>query len=125
MSYHQAESLHGCPLISLKDLNKEEKGSADYHVDKNSGIVFVKWFDNSIVHLVSNYISVEPIARIDRWCHKGKVVKAVPYPKIVSTYNKSMGSEGLPGMLITLYWIDEKARRWYIKEFWHFVDKAN
>ena len=51
--------LHGCPLISWKDLSKQERGSGDYGVDKNLRIVVVKWLDNSIVHLVPNCIGVE------------------------------------------------------------------
>ena len=61
---------------------------------------------------------------IDQWCNKSKVMKAVPCPKIVSTYNKSMGGVDLADMLMTLYHIDVKPRCWYIKEFWHFVDVA-
>ena len=110
--------LHCCPLISWKDLSKQERGSGDYGVDNNLRIVVVKWLDNSIVHLVSNCIGV---TTIDQWCNKSKVMKAFPCPKIVSTYNKSMGGVDLADMLMTLYHIDVKTRCWYIKEFWHFV----
>ena len=76
------------------------------------------------VHLVSNCISIEPIGTIYQWCNKSKVVKAVSCPKIVSTYNESMGSVDLADMLIVLYRIDVKTRHWYIKVFWQFVDVA-
>ena len=52
-------------------------------------------------------------------------MKAVSCPKIVSTYNESMGSVDLADMLIVLYRIDVKTRHWYIKVFWQFVDVAN
>ena len=32
----------------LKDLSKQKRGSVDYRVDKNSGIVVVKWLGNSM-----------------------------------------------------------------------------
>ena len=39
-----------CNFVSfvLKDLSKQERGSVDYRVDKNSGIVVVKWLGNSM-----------------------------------------------------------------------------
>ena len=107
--------LHGCPLISPKNLSKQERGVSWLPCWQNSGIVLVKWLNKSIVYLVSNCISVELVGTIDRWCNKSKVVKAVPWPKIVSTYNKSMGGVDLADILIALYRIDVKTCRWYIK----------
>ena len=115
---------HGYPLISLKDLRKQEWASVDYPTDNNSGLVVVKWLDNSIVHFVSKCISVEQISMINQWDNKSKVVKAVPCPKIVSTCNKSKGSLDLAETLVALYRIDVKTHHWYINVFWHFVDVA-
>ena len=111
-------------LISLNNLSKQERGSVDYHVDNNSGIAVVKWLDNSIFHLVSYCINVEMIGTIDGWCNKSQVGKAVPCPKIVSIYNKSMGGMDLADMLITLYRREVKTCHWYITVFWHFVGVA-
>ena len=37
-------------------------------------------------------------------------------------YNKSMGGVDLADMLIALYRIEVKTKRWFIKVFWHLVD---
>ena len=116
--------LQGCPLKSSKEFCKEERGSYDYHVDSNSGIVVLKWLDNNIVHLASNYAGVEPVNTIQRWCSKSKTRKLIPCPKIVTAYNKCMGGVDLADMLIALYRIKVKTKRWYIKVFLHFVDIA-
>ena len=63
----RANRLHGCPITSNKELQKEGRGAFDYRVYSNSGIVIVKWVDNSVVQLVLNYIGVEPIDSIERW----------------------------------------------------------
>ena len=51
--------LQGLPLDANKDLMKN--GAMDYHCDRDSGIIAVKWVDNSVVNLASNFAGVEPI----------------------------------------------------------------
>ena len=46
--------LQGCPLGASKNLAKKGRGSMDYHCDANSGLIIVKWVDNSVVQLASN-----------------------------------------------------------------------
>ena len=45
--------LKGCSLSSEADLKKTGRGSLDYKVEVNSGIVAVRWYDNRTVDLVS------------------------------------------------------------------------
>ena len=73
----------GYPLMANKDFSKQERGSVDYRVDKNSGLIVVKWLDNSIVQLTSNYVGVEPVGSIQRWDGKVKCKKDIPCPSIV------------------------------------------
>ena len=120
----RSNRTQGCPLTSNKELEKKGRGSYDYKVDNNSGIIIVKWVDNSTVLLVSNYVGVMPVEDIDRWCKKASARKAVPCPQIVVVYNKCMGGVDLADMLIALYRIEVKTMRWYVKIFWHLVDIA-
>ena len=57
--------------MSNKDLEKQNRGAMDHRVDNNSGLIVVKWADNKIVGLSSNYIGIEPRNREpleqDRW----------------------------------------------------------
>ena len=116
--------LQGCPVSANKDLQKLGRGSMDHRCDANSGIVIVKLVDNSVVQLASNFIGIEPMSEIQRWCKKEKVRKQIPCPQIVKQYNKSMGGVDLADMLIALYRIPCKTKRWYQKIFWHLMDMA-
>ena len=80
---------------------------------------------NSVVQLASKFVDVGLMGQIDRWYNKTKALKAVSCPKIVSMYNGNMGGVDLADMLISLYRMEVKTRRCYIKVFWHMVDNAN
>ncbi|KAJ8909335.1 hypothetical protein NQ315_013451 [Exocentrus adspersus] len=49
-----------CPVESSKIMNKKERGSFDYRFDKNNEILLVKWKDNSVCSIATNYDHVEP-----------------------------------------------------------------
>ena len=120
----RANRLQGCPLESVKDLTKQGRGSYDYRVDLNSAIIIVRWMDNSVVQLASNFVGVNPVGKIDHWVKSANARSQVDCPQIVLHYNKSMGGVDLADMLIQLYRIEVKTTRWYIKVFWHMVDIA-
>ena len=116
--------VKGCPLLSNKDIEKCDRGELDYRVDTNSGIIIIKWMDNSAVQLASNFVGVEPMDRIERWDKKEQSRVNIPCPQIIKAYNKSMGGVDLADMLIALYRIEVKTKRWYLKVFWHCIDIA-
>ena len=116
--------LQRCPLKATKDLEKEGRGAMDYRTDNNSGIIITKWVDNKTLHLIPNYVGIEPMESIQRWSKYEKRKVQVPCPQIVVAYNKAMGGVDLADMLISLYRIPVKTHRWYIKVFWHLVDIA-
>ena len=120
----RANRLQGCPLLSNKDLSKQGHGSYDYRIDLNSGITIVKWMDNSIVQLASNYVGVEPVGTIECWDRSKQSKIKITCPRIVQDYNKSMGGVDLVDLLIELYRIEVKTTRWYIKVFWYIIDIA-
>ena len=76
----------------------------------------VKWVDNSVVNLVSNFVGVEPIRELERWCGKEKVRKNIPCPQTVQQYNKNMGGINLADMLLSLNQTPGKTKRWYQKD---------
>ncbi|KAK3928359.1 PiggyBac transposable element-derived protein 3 [Frankliniella fusca] len=102
-----------CPLTDGKNLQARGRGSYESQVNKNA-VVVVQWADNKAVCLASSYVGVEPAATIKRYCNKDQKAKAdVPCPQAVLQYNKSMGGVDLGDMLMALYAIPTKARRWY------------
>ena len=82
----------------------------------------MKWVDNSVVNLASNFVGDEPITELERWCSNEKVRKNFSCPQIVHQYNKDMGGVDLVDMLLSLYQIQCKTKRWYQKIFWHLID---
>ena len=72
----------------------------------------VKWVDNNVVQLVSNFVGIKPMTSIERWCKKEKKGKDIPCPQIVKQYNKSMGGVDLADTLIALCRIPCKIIRW-------------
>ena len=92
--------------------------------DTEFGVIIVKWFDNNAVHIASNYVGVKPMGIVERWSQKDQKKKNIQCPQLVLQYNKGMGGVDLADMLISLYRMKIKTRRWYIKIFWHLVDMA-
>ena len=113
----RSNHLQGCPLLNNKDLQKPARGASDYRVNNSSGIIILKWLDNSVVQLTSNYGRIEPMDQIERWDKTAGEKKNADYPQIVKAYNKSMRGVDLADMLIALYCISAKTKRWYIKIF--------
>ena len=116
--------IQGCPLVGKKEIEKGNCGGLDHQLDNNSGVIIVKWLDNNVVQLCSNFVSVCPMETIEQWVKKDQARKKIPCPQIAKAYNKSMGGVNLADMLISLYHVGVKTRRWYIKVFWHLVDIA-
>ena len=98
----RSNRLQGCPLLSNEDLQKSARGASDYRVDNNSGIIIVKWLDNSVVQLTSNYVGIEPMDQIEKWDKTAGKRKNVDCPQIAKAYNKSIGGVNLADMLIAL-----------------------
>ena len=119
MWHHAANRIQGCPLQSNKDMTKAGRGAIDFKSDAEPGIVVVKWLDNNTIH-----VGVEPLGTIQRWCPAEKKDINIQCPQMILRYNKGMGGVDLADMLISLYQIKMKTRRWYIKIFWHLVDIA-
>ena len=94
--------LRGCLLDANKDLMKNGRGVMDYRCDSNSGIMAVKWVDDSVVNLASNFVGVESIGELERCCEKEKVRKNIPCLQIVQQHNKSKGVVDLADILLSL-----------------------
>eukprot|EP00795_Rhopilema_esculentum_P005813 gene5813-11114_t len=62
----------GSPLQSNKEMKKAGRGSMDYKSDINSGIVVTTWLDNNCVHIASNFVGIDPLFTIERWCTYNK-----------------------------------------------------
>lgn len=59
----RADRLRGCEktLLTEKELKKSGRGS----IDLNSSIRIVRWFDNKLVQLASNYVFIDPADTVE------------------------------------------------------------
>ena len=111
-----------CPLLSEKDLKKQGQGSFSYKIDANSGLLLLRWFDNKCVHMTSTYCSANASDNVKRWDQKNRKYIQVPCPEVVKEYNSGMGGVDLADMLISLYRIPMKTKRWYLRVLVHCMD---
>lgn len=105
-----------CQLLSDADLKK--RGSFDMKCEINHNLVCLKWIDNKPVQLLSSYMDHQPVGTCKRWTPKEKSYIDVPRPAIVSSYNKGIGGVDLADMLMELYKVNHRSRKWYKRIFY-------
>ncbi|XP_046986083.1 piggyBac transposable element-derived protein 2-like [Schistocerca americana] len=114
--------IKNCPLQDEKQLLKQGRSSYDYRKDSHSDLILVRRADNKIVTHASSFCGVQPLSTVKRWDSNEIRTIDVPCPSIVHQYNKHMGGVDLAGMLIELYRIPMKTRRWYMRLFGFMLD---
>ena len=99
-----------CPLQENKVLKKKPRGS--FHFRSDGNVEAVKWNDNSVVTLLSNVDSVDPLGKTSRRV-KGKGEAKVDYPYIVKSYNVGMGGVDLLDRALSDLRPSVHGRKWY------------
>ena len=84
----------------LNILKKDERASLDYRSDGN--ILFAQWKDNSVVSIGTNFGSITPLNKVNRWV-KGAGKVAVDQPNLIADYNSGMGGVDLLDMQLASY----------------------
>ena len=101
-------------LKNKKELETEGRGSSDFCVDANRNIIVVRWLDNCIVQLISNYIRNPEGSPARRWSVQKKKFIEIPRPMIVEQYNLHMGGVDLCDVLMSLYRIHLRSAKFYM-----------
>ncbi|GFS15538.1 PiggyBac transposable element-derived protein 3-like [Elysia marginata] len=82
------------PLVDIKQLEKQHRGTYDHKSDNSKGVVMARWNDNRVVTVMSNLYRVEPIQSASRWSQKDSKRINIPQPYAIQKYNRTMvGSE--------------------------------
>ena len=121
LSTVRANRLKGIAFKEEKVLKREGRGNSDYTIEQNTQSIAIKWYDKPI-HLLSNYAGIEPLDTCSRWDAKQNIRVEIRRPFAVKEYNKFMGGVDLSDMLIELYRIDFKSRKWYMHIFFYLLD---
>ena len=98
-----------------KEFKKSIRGTYEELFSYDSRLCLVRWMDSKPVHLISTFLSCEPIGLINRWVKKESIRTDIDCPNIVKGYNKHMGGVDLADMLHSLYRIDRKSKKYYTR----------
>jgi len=102
-------------------LKKRGRGSNDFIIEANSGITIVRWYDNKMVQLISNYLTNAVGNDARRWSKKEKEFITIERPQMVEVYNANMGGVDLCDMLLSCYRIKRRTNKYYIHIFYYLV----
>nr|XP_039255146.1 piggyBac transposable element-derived protein 3-like [Styela clava] len=114
--------LRNCKVKDDKELGKAGRGSYEILYETTTGLRVVKWYDNKAVLLASSYAGVEPVDKCERWSKVKKEYIQVDRPNIVKIYNQHMGGVDLSDMLMCLYRITIRPKRWYLRILYYLID---
>lgn len=94
--------LHGIQGKDDKSLMRKGKGSHEEMVSSNTGkeVTYVKWYDNSVMHMVSIFAKAIPVSMVSRYdCKTSKKIE-VPCPDIIKCYNRCIRGVDMADCLI-------------------------
>ncbi|CAF3853099.1 unnamed protein product [Rotaria sp. Silwood1] len=116
--------LPGLIMKNEKDLSLEGRGAMDHRVAEVDGVQIcaVKWYDNKVVNCLSTLHACHPVDFVQRWSNKEKKHIQVKRPNIIKAYNQHMGGVDLLDMLISLYRVNVRSQKYYIKIIFHLMD---
>ena len=109
-------------LQSSKALQKKERGVHDFSFDKKNEVLAVKWHDNAVVTLISNFQQVEPLLTTRRFCRSERKAVTVPQPNLIASYNANMGGVDLLDNFVAKYRVAIKGKKWWWPLFVNYVD---
>lgn len=82
---------NNCPFLSKKILEKQSRGDFSAILERESGILYVRWLDNKVVTMASTSYGVAPVKTVERFSRTDKKIVNVPRPDVAMQYNKNMG----------------------------------
>lgn len=118
----RANRLDKCPLKSESQLKKTGRGSNDSLITEDKRIVAVRWYDNKVVNLASNFVGIEPEDEVRRWDRKEGQFIMVKRPAVVRLYNLSMGGVDKSDFLIALYRTFIRSKKWTLRVIFHYFN---
>uniref|UniRef100_A0A336M992 CSON012399 protein n=1 Tax=Culicoides sonorensis TaxID=179676 RepID=A0A336M992_CULSO len=111
-----------CPITSSKDMKKHNRGSIEVATDKTSGVSLIRWKDNNVVTLGTNFDTVQPIKKVQRYSRTQHKSLLVDQPKAFLNYNKGMGGIDRADQNIALYRTSIRSKKWYFCLIAHLID---
>lgn len=109
-------------LPTLEDAKNMKRGDFDYSVSEGN-VIYYRWMDNKVVHLISTFHQPEKVSTVKRKLKDGSKVD-VTCPQVLKDYNQNMNNVDVFDQLKSSYAIDRRSKKWWHRIFWHFLDAA-
>ncbi|XP_054709242.1 piggyBac transposable element-derived protein 3-like [Uloborus diversus] len=111
-----------CSLKSVKELPKTERGTSDAAFHSANEIAAVRWNDNRVVSLMSNFENTKVKNKVEHWVKEGR--KEVDVPYCVTTYNKYKNGIDLFDSHAEVYFASIQGKKWYWPLFLNCFETA-
>lgn len=105
-------------------MQKTQRGSYDSAQDNKNEITMVRWNDNNIVTIATNYGSVHPLHKAKRFSRKERKSIHVNQPDILMDYNKHMGGVDIHDNGVANYRIQIRGKKWWWPLFTNSLDSC-
>ncbi|KAF2905518.1 hypothetical protein ILUMI_00658 [Ignelater luminosus] len=112
-----------CKLTAEKEWKKKERGAFVQQVGvyDNVELRTIQWYDDKVVTLLSTFAGSQPLHAVTRYFKSDQTRRQIDYPNIVRVYNKHMGRVDLIDLLIGLYRVYIRSKKWYHRLFFHMI----
>lgn len=100
-----------CPLMSSKAMSKLERGFSDSRFDTRNKIAAVRWNDNRVVSVITNFEETKSISTVERRVKGGR--KQVKIPACITSYNKYKNGVDLFDNHAASYFTSIQGKKWY------------
>ena len=114
--------------------NRKNLPNADVPADKDmergevaafeaSGVHYVKWKDNKGVHMLSNFLTAQPLQKVQRRKKGSSTKDDVSCPNVVKLYNDHMGGVDIMDQKKSTYQFDHRSKvKYYLRVIFDLLD---
>lgn len=113
-----------CNIKSNALMKKQIRGEYAHSLDRENGIIVVKWMDNSVVAGASTAYGVQPITHVQRYSQQQKKKIRVERPALFTQYNKYMGGTDRMDQNISCYRVGIRGKKWWWSLFTWLLDAS-
>ncbi|XP_067646949.1 piggyBac transposable element-derived protein 3-like [Eurosta solidaginis] len=116
--------ISNCKLDNNKIFKRRSRGSYDCRYDTLNDILAVKWVDNNVCSILTNFDKMTPMHYVKRWSRESQSKINVPQPNVCATYNKHMGGVDNIDQNVSAYRIAIRGKKWWWVIFTYLIDMA-
>lgn len=105
------QRIKNCPIASTKIMKKKGRGYSESRFDEVTESAVVRWNDNRVVTVITNFENVSSSSEVTRRSAGGPINCAIP--EAIKSYNKYKNGVDLFDGLMAPYEIAIQGKKWY------------